>query len=106
VDSLTGLIVVDQLLADGRRHDVRFWTDADTHVGWSKASMKMGLAELPEGATVHVTYHIVGKGMNRRNRAIKVIIPGGMQDVAKMILGDPEGVAGSSDKQQKPPKKH
>jgi hypothetical protein len=104
-DPESGAIVVDQMLADGRRHDVRFRTDDDTHVGWSKASMKMGLADLLPGTTVYVTYHVMGSGSERHNQATKVIIPGGMEDVAKMILGEPEGTS-SGEKPGKGGKKH
>jgi hypothetical protein len=100
-DPATGLIVVDQLLSGGGRHDVRFYVDKSTSVGWSKASMEMGLEELPPGITIYVTYQVVGKGESRRNRALKVIIPGGMEDVAKMILAEPESATQGS----KPPAK-
>lgn len=106
VDPDARLVVVDQLLGDGRHHDVRFWTDDLTHVGWSKASMKMTLADLQTGIAVYVTYQVVGHGVKRRNRAIKIIIPGGMEDVAKMILGDPELGNSGQDKSAKHPKKH
>lgn len=90
VDPSSGRIVLEQLLADGKRHDVRFWVDGETHMGWSKASMQMALGDLPAGITIYVTYHVVGTGGKRRNRALKIIIPGGMEDAAKMILAEPE----------------
>jgi hypothetical protein len=94
-DPASGRIVVDQLLAGGKRHDVRFWVDGETHVGWSKASMSINLGDLPPGITIYVTYHVVVSGGKKRNHALKVIIPGGMEDVAKMILDEPEqGEAG------------
>ncbi len=105
VDPDSGLVVLDQLLADGHRHDVRFWTDGQTQIGWSKASMKMGLSEIPKGATMYVTYQVAGEGMDRRNHAKKIIIPGGMEDVAKMILGDPEKQSSAQEKHPKAPKK-
>ena len=52
VDPSSGRVVVEQLLADGKRHDVRFWVDGDTHLGWSKASMQMALGDLPAGITI------------------------------------------------------
>ena len=62
----------------------------ETHLGWSKASKKMSLDELPSGIPIYVTYTVDFEGKGRRNRALKVIIPGGMEDVAKMILAEPE----------------
>ena len=62
-------------------------------MGWSKASMQMDLAQLPAGTPIYVTYHVVGTGGKKRNHALKVIIPGGMEDVARMILGEPESGA-------------
>jgi len=91
VDPVSGLVVIEQLLADGKRHDVRFWTDDETAIGWSKASMEMTLEELRPGSSVFVTYYVTGKHGQRRNRAVAIVLPGGMEDVAKMILGEHEG---------------
>ena len=90
VDPASGLILVEQLLADGKRQEVKFHVSEETHLGWSKASKTMSLPELPPGIALHVTYWVDYEGGGRRNRAIKVIIPGGMEDVAKMILAEPE----------------
>ena len=90
VEAAEGVLVVNQLLSDGARHDVRFLTDSSTRVGWSKASMPVELADLPVGATVYVTYRVVLQGGMRRNHALRIILPGGMEDVAKMILDEPE----------------
>jgi len=90
VEPDAGLIVVEQLLASGKRQDVTFHVDQETHLGWSKASKKMTLDELPTGVALYVTYYVDYEGGGRRNRALSVIIPGGMEDVAKMILAEPE----------------
>lgn len=107
VDPDSGILVVEQVLADGKRQNVTFHVLEDTHVGWSKASKAMSLSELPPGVAVYVTYHVDAKGASRRNLALKVIIPGGMEDVAKMILAEPELGAGSKKDpaQVAPPKK-
>jgi hypothetical protein len=93
VDGQAGIIVVDQLLENGERHDVRFRVDSGTQVGWSKASMEMDLSDLPAGLTIFVTYTVVQQGELRGNRALKIVIPGGMEDVARMILGEPDHAA-------------
>ena len=106
VDPASGLVVVEQLLSDGKRQDVTFHIGEKTHVGWTKASKTMSLSELPPGVAVYVTYTVDYEGGGRRNRALKVIIPGGMEDVAKMILAEPELGGDSKKESDKPsPKK-
>ncbi len=103
VDPDSGLLVVEQLLADGKRQNVTFHVLEETHVGWSKASKTMSLSELPPGVAIYVTYHVDAKGTSRRNLALKVIIPGGMEDVAKMILAEPELGGGPKKEPDQPP---
>ena len=98
VDAPSGRVVVDQLLADGRKHEVVFFADSATVVGWSEASMKMTLGELPLGAALFVTYTVKGTGDGKQNQALKITRPGGMEDVAKLILGTPEGSQSGGDK--------
>ncbi|MBW2261994.1 MAG: hypothetical protein JRG91_08490 [Deltaproteobacteria bacterium] len=90
VDPASGFIVVEQLLADGKRQDVKFHLSEETHLGWSKASKKMSLADLPPGVAIYVTYYVDSVGVGRRNSALSVVIPGGMEDVARMILAEPD----------------
>jgi hypothetical protein len=106
VEPASGLIVVEQLLASGKRQDVTFHVGEGTHLGWSKASKKMTLSELPTGVALYVTYFVDYQGGGRRNRALSVIIPGGMEDVAKMILAEPElGEEGAKKDPETPAKK-
>ena len=52
--------------------------------------MAMGVADLPKGIAVFVTYTVVRDGGAMRNVASTIVIPGGMEEAAKHILSEPE----------------